>query len=461
MKQKKSYHCTECGAQYIKAQGKCTECNNFGTIVEVADSSDSGKINHHKGYAGSSSSGIIKLSEVKSAKFDREKTGFSNLDEVLGGGLVRGSVTLIGGDPGIGKSTILLQVVANMAKEGSRVLYVTGEESPAQVRLRAQRLNIDLDDINILPSTNVEDIITECLKFKPNLLIIDSIQTMYIPDVKASPGSVTQIKDATQEITQYAKTNDVSTFIIGHITKEGNIAGPKALEHIVDAVFYFEGEQGSKYRMLRSNKNRFGEVNDLAVFAMTTDGLAEVKNPSAIFLSKYEKDVTGSSIIVNKEGSRPLIIEIQALVSESNAEIVRRVCLGIDRDRLALLLAILQKATRLKFYKSDIYVSVVGGVRLNETASDLGVALSLLSSIEEITLPRDAVFFGEIGLTGEIRPVPNGEERIKEAIKQGMKTIVLPKRNMPQKIDSFSGQARFVPLADIEDLVKYFYSLKK
>lgn len=457
----KKYMCTECGTHYPKAIGKCTNCGLFETIVEVEDNDTDNKINHHKGYSGVGSSGIIKMSDIQSTEYSRLSTGFSELDRVLGGGLVEGSVNLIGGDPGIGKSTILLQVVYSLAEKGCKILYVTGEESPSQVKIRGHRLGMNLEKMHILASANVEEILTECKNFKPQILIIDSIQTMYLPDIKSSPGSVSQVKDSTQEITRYCKGNDVSCFIIGHITKDGAIAGPKALEHIVDAVFYFEGEQGSKYRMLRSNKNRFGEVNELGVFAMTEDGLKEVKNPSAIFLSKYEKDVAGSALMVNKEGSRPLLIEIQTLVSESNAEMVRRICLGLDKDRLILLMAILQKAARSKFYKYDVYVSVVGGLKVNETASDLALAVALLSSLEEKTIPRDYAFFGEIGLTGEIRPVPNGEERIKEAIKHGMKKIVLPKANAPKKADYWYGKAEIIQLSDVTELIEFFYNKLK
>lgn len=458
---KKEYVCTECGCKPPKLLGKCPECGEFQTIVEIESSNSTDAPNYHQGYAGASNAKIIRLSEVNSKEFSRIDTDLSELNRVLGGGLVIGSVNLIGGDPGIGKSTILLQVVGNLAKKGLKVLYISGEESDAQIKLRGERLSVNIEDIFVFCSTDVKEIIEQCLIFKPDILIIDSIQTMYVPDVKSSAGSVSQVKESTQEIARYCKQHGVSCFVIGHITKDGTIAGPKVLEHIVDAVFYFEGEQGSKYRMLRSNKNRFGEVNEMGVFAMTETGLKEVKNPSAIFLSKYEKEVCGSSLMVTKEGSRPLIIEIQALVSESNAEIVRRICIGLDKDRLTLLMAILQKTAKSKFYKSDVYVSIVGGVKVGETATDVPLVMALLSSEQERSLPRDACYFGEVGLTGEVRPVPNGEERIKEAIKHGMKTIVVPKQNAPKKADWWDGKIKIVPVADVVELIRVFGEISK
>lgn len=458
---KNKYICINCDAHHPKMLGKCSDCGEFGSIVEELDNEQISKVNHHVGYAGSSKESIMKLSDVEERDFSRIDTDFSELNRVLGGGLVEGSVNLIGGDPGIGKSTILLQVVANLAKKNFKVLYISGEESKNQIKLRAKRLKIEIDNIYIYCATNVEDIIKNCLEFKPDILIIDSIQTMYIPSVKSSPGSVSQVKDSTQEISKYCKSNNVSSFLIGHITKDGTIAGPKVLEHIVDAVFYFEGEQGGKYRMLRANKNRFGEVNELGVFAMTELGLKEVKNPSAIFLSKYDKEVSGSSLMVTKEGSRPLILEIQALVTETNSEIARRICIGLDKDRLSLIMAILQKTLRSKFYKYDVYVSVVGGVKVSETASDVALAMALLSSENDVPLPRDAVFFGEIGLTGEVRPIPSGEERIKEAIKHGMKTIVVPKSNAPKKASWWDGLANIIAIDDVNELHNVFNSFDK
>ncbi len=458
-KKNSKYICSNCSAHHPKLLGRCPNCGEFGTIEESIEEDE--KVNFHVGYAGVSNEKIIKISDIEEKEFSRIDTQLGELNRVLGGGLVEGSVNLIGGDPGIGKSTILLQVVANLAKKGLKVLYISGEESKNQIKLRATRLNIDTNELYLFCETNIDNIISNCKEFKPNILIIDSIQTMYIPDLKSSAGSVSQVKESAQEITKYCKQNGVSAFLIGHITKDGTIAGPKVLEHIVDAVFYFEGEQGSKYRMLRSNKNRFGEVNELGVFAMTETGLKEVKNPSAIFLSKYEKEACGSSLLVTKEGSRPLIVEIQALVSETNSEIPRRICLGLEKDRLTLLMAILQKYLRIKFYKNDVYVTIVGGVKVSETASDVALAMALLSSENDVFLPRDSCFFGEIGITGEIRPVPNGEERIKEAIKHGMKTIVVPKLNAPKIADWWSGKATIIPISDVEDLHKVFNGFQK
>lgn len=459
-KAKTKYLCTECGAQFAKALGKCTECGEFGTVVEVDDDEGS-KVNLHQGYSGKSTSEITRLSDVQTKDNLRIETGFSEMDRVLGGGLVVGSINLIGGDPGIGKSTLLLQIASKLADKNLKVLYISGEESDSQIKMRGERLGANIKNIYVKCETDVEAIISDFNKFGPDIVIIDSIQTMYIPTVKSSPGSVSQVKDSAQEISRYCKSRGVSCFLVGHITKDGTIAGPKVLEHIVDAVFYFEGEQGSKYRMLRSNKNRFGEVNEMGVFAMSETGLKEIKNPSAIFLSKYEKEVCGSALMVTKEGSRPLIIEIQVLVSESNSEHVRRICIGLDKDRLNLLMAILQKTAKSKFYKSDVYVSVVGGVKVTETASDVALVMALLSSEHERSLPKEACYFGEIGLTGEVRPIPNGEERIKEAIKHGITTIVVPKQNAPKKADWWVGKANIIPVVDVGELLTVFNNISK
>jgi DNA repair protein RadA/Sms len=462
-KVKKIFVCTNCNESSNTWAGKCGICNEWNTVVETehSSSSDSLKVQEHVGYAGKSNSAqITPLKDVKIADNIRLKTGFGELDRVLGGGLVKGSVILIGGDPGIGKSTLLIQTIANLSKD-QKTLYVTGEESPSQVNLRAVRLKLDIDNVNILSETNVERIIEQSRSFKPKIMVIDSIQTVFTQESKSSPGSTTQLKESAAQLSRFAKEENISMFIVGHVTKDGTIAGPKVLEHIVDTVLYFEGEQGSRYRMMRAVKNRFGEVNELGVFAMIEKGLVEVKNPSSVFLSKYDKDVPGSVILVTKEGTRPLLVEIQSLIAENFSDNPRRVTIGLDKDRLLLMIAILQRKSGIKFYQYDVYVSVVGGVKIPETASDICLVLSLLSSQEEKTIPRSLAAFGEISLSGEIRPVPNGEERIKEAIKHGIKTIVIPKPNAPSKNSPLNKQIEIVTVNDINDVVTYYNKIKK
>lgn len=455
-KAKTEFMCTECGAKYPKWQGNCTKCNNWNTIVEI-DKEDT-KVNSHKGnyggYAGNAAAEIVNLSEVDAKSYSRYSTGLGELDRVLGGdGVVRGSVTLVGGDPGVGKSTILLQVITYLSRK-QKTLYISGEESPDQVKMRAERLGLDISNLSFLAETNVEKIILKLKDFKPDVIVLDSIQTLYTMESTSAPGSSSQVKEVTAHITRYSKQNKISTFIVGHVTKDGNIAGPKVLEHIVDAVLYFEGEQGSRYRMIRAVKNRFGEVNELGVFAMMESGLKEVKNPSAIFLSGYQKETPGTILMVTKEGSRPLLIEIQSLLVKNPNDNPRRVSLGVDRDRLVLMMALLQRKGKVHLYNYDVYVSVVGGVKITETASDLPLLLSMLSSFKEKALPKNMIAFGEIGLTGEIRPVPNGEERIKEAIKHGMKKILVPKMNMPKKGSTLYDKADIIGVLDLEELFK-------
>jgi len=383
------------------------------------------------GYAGVMSE-VCSVSEIEAVDLVRIATGYSELDRVLGGGLVHGSVVLIGGDPGIGKSTLLQQAAAVLSQQLS-TLYVTGEESLQQVGMRTQRLGIAADAMRLLAETQVERIIALAEKEKPRVMVIDSIQTIFTELVQSAPGSVSQLRESAAQLVQFAKHSGTAMFLVGHVTKEGALAGPRVLEHMVDTVLYFEGEADSRYRVIRAVKNRFGAVNEVGVFAMTEKGLREVSNPSAIFVSRHEQAVSGSVVMVTREGSRPMLVEVQALVAESHAPNPRRVTVGLDQNRLAMLLAVLQRHGGIAMYDQDVFVNVVGGVRINETAADLPVLLSALSSLRDHAMPSDLVVFGEIGLAGEIRPVQNGQERLREAAQHGFTRAIIPKANTPKQ----------------------------
>jgi DNA repair protein RadA/Sms len=385
------------------------------------------------GYAGDTSTNRIKkLNEVSAEKRQRTTTGLSELDRVLGGGMVEGSVVLIGGDPGIGKSTLLTQTMAYLS-ENMNCLYVSGEESAEQISLRARRLNLPVSELKLLTETCVERIIQQCGNEKPDVIVLDSIQTMYTEQLQSAPGAVAQVRESTAQIVRYAKQTGTTIFLVGHVTKEGSLAGPRVLEHMVDTVLYFEGEAGSQFRLIRAMKNRFGAVNELGVFAMTDGGLREVANPSAIFLSRDAEDINGSCILVTREGTRPLLVEVQALVDDSPLANPRRVTLGLEQNRLSMLLAVLHRHGGIGMFDQDVYVNVVGGVRITETAADLSVLLAVLSSYRGRVIPRDVAAFGEVGLAGEIRPVPNGEERMREVAKHGFKKVIVPRANAPKK----------------------------
>ncbi len=351
---------------------------------------------------------------------------------MLGGGLVSGSVVLIGGDPGIGKSTLLIQTLARLA-QGMATLYVSGEESPRQIRLRAQRLELPLEGLRLLPETCVERILAVAAKERPGVMVVDSIQTMYTEQLQSAPGSVAQVREASARLVQFAKRTGIAVFLVGHVTKEGALAGPRVLEHMVDTVLYFEGEAGSQFRLIRTIKNRFGAVNELGVFAMTDKGLREVSNPSAIFLSRNPEQAPGSLVLVTREGTRPLLVEVQALVDESPLANPRRVTLGLEQNRLSMLLAVLHRHGGIAMFDQDVYVNVVGGVRITETAADLPVLLAVLSSFRDRRLSTGLAAFGEVGLAGEIRPVPNGQERIQEAAKHGFRRVIVPRENAPKR----------------------------
>lgn len=436
MKVKVIYACQHCGSQYPKWQGQCSECSKWNTLVEESNDAEISTEITKKvvGYAGVESK-LTALPQVELQSLARLGTGMAELDHVLGGGLVSDAVVLIGGDPGIGKSTLLLQVLCQLSRH-CNPLYVTGEESLQQVAMRAKRLNLSADELTLLAETNVERIIRHAEKHKPQLMVIDSVQTIFTERVQSAPGGVGQVRESCSQLVRFAKQKGIAVFFVGHVTKDGAIAGPRVLEHMVDTVLYFEGERDGRYRLLRAVKNRFGAVNELGVFAMTDGGLKEVSNPSALFLSGFQANASGSAIMVTWEGSRPLLIEIQALVDESHLPNPRRVTVGLDQNRLAMLLAVLNRHAHVSSYDQDVFVNAVGGLRVRETAADLAVVLAVLSSLKNKPLPEGMVVFGEIGLSGEIRPVPSGQERLKEAQKHGFKVALIPKGNAPkQKLD--------------------------
>jgi DNA repair protein RadA/Sms len=384
------------------------------------------------GYSGSAPVAVQRLSAIKTDQQLRTSVGMQELDRVLGGGLVAGSVVLIGGDPGIGKSTLLLQVLAALSGNLNS-LYVTGEESLQQISLRASRLGIAGDDIRLFSETSVERIIATADKERPQVMVLDSIQTLYTEVLQSAPGSVAQVRESAAQLVRFAKQSGIAMFLVGHVTKEGQLAGPRVLEHMVDTVLYFEGDPGDRYRILRAIKNRFGAVNELGVFAMTESGLKEVSNPSAIFLSRHEQAVPGSVVMVTWEGTRPMLVEVQALVDQSQLGNPRRVTLGLEQNRLSMLLAVLHRHGGLTLGDQDVFVNVVGGVRVSETAADLAVLLAVMSSFRDRPLPADLIVFGEVGLSGELRPVPNGQERISEAAKHGFRKAIIPAANKPKR----------------------------
>ncbi|KGQ30981.1 DNA repair protein RadA [Gallibacterium genomosp. 2] len=430
-KVKTAYVCNDCGAEYARWQGQCSACHAWNTITEVRIASTNNKNDRFSGYAGASGSKVQKLSDISLSELPRFSSGFNEFDRVLGGGIVPGSAILIGGHPGAGKSTLLLQVMCGLA-QSMPTLYVTGEESLQQVAMRAKRLNLPMDNLQMLSETSVEQICITADQIKPKIMVIDSIQVMHLADIQSSPGSVSQVRECASYLTRYAKMNQVAIIMVGHVTKDGTLAGPKVLEHCIDCSILLEGEADSRFRTLRSQKNRFGAVNELGVFGMTEQGLKEVKNPSAIFLSRGEEQTPGSSVVVLWEGTRPLLVEIQALVDHSLLANPRRVAVGLDHNRVALLLAVLHRHGGLQMADQDIFVNVVGGVKVTETSADLALLLALISSFRNRSLPRDLVVFGEVGLAGEIRPVPSGQERISEAAKHGFRRAIVPFANRPK-----------------------------
>ncbi len=429
-KAKTIYTCNECGATSPKWAGQCPSCDAWNTLTETAAVRSVAARGVR--LLNESSAAVQSLEALTPQSVARHATGIVELDRVLGGGLVTGSVVLIGGDPGIGKSTLLLQALAELSRDAP-VLYVSGEESADQIALRAQRLGIPGDRLRILTENQVEAILAAMESERPQVVVIDSIQTVFTEILQSAPGSVAQVREAAAQLVRYAKARGSALFLVGHVTKEGTLAGPRVLEHMVDTVLYFEGDPSNRFRIIRANKNRFGPVNEIGVFAMTEGGLREVTNPSAMFLARESQNVPGSVVLATQEGTRPLLVEVQALVDKSFLTNPRRVCVGLDANRLAMLLAVLHRHAGVASYDQDVFVNVVGGVRVNETAADLSLLLATVSSLRNRPLGNDLVVFGEVGLSGEVRPVARGQERVREAAKLGFKRVLLPVANMPKK----------------------------
>lgn len=434
-KRKTAYVCNDCGSDHSHWQGQCKDCGAWNTLTEITLSAAPASRSRDarlQGYAGAAGTqGVQTLAEIELEELPRISTGASEFDRVLGGGLVRGSAILIGGHPGAGKSTLLLQTMCHLARHLD-ALYVTGEESLQQVAMRAQRLGLPADRLKMLSETNVDVIRAQAEQLKPKVLVVDSIQVVHSNAISSAPGSVSQVRECAALLTRFAKQTGTVLFLVGHVTKDGSLAGPKVLEHMIDCSILLEGSEDSRFRTLRGQKNRFGAVNELGVFAMTEQGMKEVKNPSAIFLSRSETPASGSVVMVVWEGTRPLLVEIQALVDDSQLGNPRRVAVGLESNRLAMLLAVLHRHGGLQVGDQDVFVNVVGGVRVLETSADLALLLAIVSSFRDRLLPQDLVVFGEVGLAGEIRPVPSGQERIQEAVKHGFKKAIVPRANIPR-----------------------------
>jgi DNA repair protein RadA/Sms len=449
MAKTKAVHvCTDCGGESPKWQGQCPHCGAWNTLVEaVADAGSKAPSR----YAGlTEPSRVAKLAEVDAQEAPRHPTGIAELDRVLGGGLVRGAVVLIGGDPGIGKSTLLLQATAALAQSGAKTLYASGEESAQQIALRARRLGLEAAPTDLLAEIQLERILATLDAMRPDVAVIDSIQTVYSEALTSAPGSVAQVRECAAQLVRFAKARGTSLLLVGHVTKEGALAGPRVLEHIVDCVLYFEGDTHSSFRLVRAIKNRFGAVNELGVFAMTDRGLRGVSNPSALFLSQHVEPVPGACVLVTQEGTRPLLVEVQALVDDAHAPNARRLSVGLEQNRLAMLLAVLHRHAGIACFDQDVFVNAVGGVKIDEPAADLAVLLAIVSSLRDRPLPEKLVVFGEVGLAGEVRPVQRGQERLREAAKLGFTRAVIPKANQPkQPIDGIET----VPVERIHEAV--------
>jgi DNA repair protein RadA/Sms len=449
MKLKSRFFCQECGAVSAQWSGQCSHCSNWNTLLEERVPKKKSEQFHY----AQANSEVTPIQAVSTEEYARVDSGYQELNRVLGGGLVLGSVILIGGDPGIGKSTLLLQTVTHLS-QAKRVLYVSGEESLSQIALRAQRMSLSNSALHLLADTQVESILHKCQEFQPEIMVIDSIQTMYTDIQTGTPGGVSQLREATAQLVRYAKTSQTTIFLVGHVTKEGALAGPRVLEHMVDAVLYFEGQQDSRYRVIRAIKNRFGAVNELGVFAMTEKGLREVSNPSAIFLSGYDHPMPGSAIMATWEGSRPLLVELQALVDDSQGQQPRRITAGLENNRLAILLAVLHRHAGIATFGQDIFVNVVGGVKITETAGDLTLLAAVVSSLKNKISHRQTLIFGEVGLGGEIRPVQSGLERIKEAQKHGFQRAIIPFANASKTKDL---NMELFPIKHISELLDVLF----
>ena len=435
VKARTNFVCTECGGTAIKWTGQCPHCKAWNTLQEfkVTQGAASRYGNERAGLGFVETTGTLQdLGEVSIEDTPRIVTGLSEFDRMMGGGLVPGGVSLIGGDPGIGKSTLLLQVVSRIVRMGRKALYVSGEESPSQIALRAKRLQLEPKGLQLMSEVQLEQIESVLGRIKPEFVVLDSIQTLFSGDLDSAPGSVSQVRECAARLTRTAKRLGITLFFVGHVTKDGALAGPRILEHIVDTVLYFEGDTHSNFRLIRAFKNRFGAVNELGVFAMTDHGLVGVSNPSAIFLSEYKANVPGSTVLVTQEGTRPLLVEMQALVDTSHLPTPRRLAVGVDAQRLAMLLAVLHRHAGVACFDQDVFVNAVGGVKITETAVDLAILTAIYSSIRNKPLPKGLVVFGEVGLAGEIRPAPRGQERLREAAKLGFSKAIIPRANAPR-----------------------------
>ena len=453
-KAKTAFVCNDCGADFPKWQGQCGECHAWNTLSEIrlsgpASKSASVRSTGRSGYAGTTAS-VQRLEQVAVLDLPRLRSGFDEFDRVLGGGFVPGSSILIGGHPGAGKSTLLLQTLCRVAAQ-QPALYVTGEESPEQIALRANRLGLPTEQLQLMAETDVDAILASAESLKPRVLVVDSIQVLHSETLTSAPGSVSQVRDCAAQLTRYAKQTGTVLILVGHVTKDGSLAGPKVLEHMIDCSILLEGDHDSRFRTLRGQKNRFGAVNELGIFAMTDAGMREVTNPSAIFLDRSEHIAPGTTVVVVWEGTRPLLVEIQALVDDSSLGNPRRVTVGFEQNRLAMLLAVLHRHGGIQVGDQDVFANVVGGVRVMETSADLALLLAVVSSLRDRPLPRDWVVFGEVGLSGEIRPVPSGQERLSEAAKHGFKLAIVPKGNAPKK--SMSG-LKVVPVSRLSEALE-------
>jgi len=433
-KRKTAFVCNDCGSEHPRWQGQCNDCREWNTLTEIIIENSATKSvpASRSGFSGTTAAKVEILNEIDLAALPRFSSGFKELDRVLGGGIVPGSAILIGGSPGAGKSTLLLQVMCLLARTNS-TLYVTGEESLQQVAMRAKRLQLPDDKLKLLAETNVDTICQLALQHKPSIMVIDSIQVMHMSDIQSAPGGVSQVRESAAALTRFAKQHHIAMFLVGHVTKDGSLAGPKVLEHCIDCSMMLEGESDSRFRTLRGTKNRFGAINELGVFGMTEKGMKEVSTPSAIFLNREDEASPGSIVMTIWEGTRPLLVEIQALVDYSQLSNPRRVAVGLDQNRLAMLLAVMHRHGNVQMNDQDVFVNVVGGVKITETGADLAVLLAMVSSFRNYTLPKELIAFGEVGLSGEIRPVPNGTDRITEAAKHGFKRAIVPKANMPKQ----------------------------
>ena len=446
-KAKTNYTCSICGGISNKWSGQCPACGEWNSMVETVVEGGNNRYSNPLPQGLAQASPVMSLADIEAIDVPRFGTGIEEFDRVLGGGLVAGGVVLIGGDPGIGKSTLLLQALANLSRV-KRVLYVSGEESGAQIALRAKRLAVDARELMLQAEIQLEKILATLAEHKPQVAVIDSIQTVYSDALTSAPGSVAQVRECAAQLTRFAKQTGVTIIMVGHVTKEGALAGPRVLEHIVDTVLYFEGDTHSSFRLVRAIKNRFGAVNELGVFAMSDKGLKGVSNPSALFLSQHDNQVPGSCVMVTQEGTRPLQVEVQALVDTTHLPNARRLSVGLEQNRLAMLLAVLHRHAGVAAFDQDVFINAVGGVKIAEPAADLAVLLAIQSSMRNKPLPRGLVVFGEVGLAGEIRPAPRGQERLREAAKLGFSLALIPKANAPkQPIEGMT----IIPVERIED----------